>query len=293
MSTSYRDLFVSSSDGLRLYARDYGPHAGDALPVVCLSGLTRSSEDFHDLAQALSHDAARPRRVLALDYRGRGRSDWDKDWRNYDIKVELSDTLQVLAAAGIEKAIFIGTSRGGLITMALSAVRPALIAGAVLNDIGPVLEARGLARIRGYVGKLPTPRTAQEAVQILRQVSGAEFPAFTDEQWQALVRVTWRESEGGLVLNYDPSLMRTLETSDPEAPPPDLWPLFEGLKPFPLLVIRGEHSDLLSAETVQAMQERHPRFTAITASGQGHAPALDGDLTQVIEQFVLSVEASL
>jgi len=292
MSDTYRDLFVSAADGLRLYVRDYGPGSEGALPVVCLSGLSRSSEDFHELAVALSRDASRPRRVLSLDYRGRGRSDWDKEWRNYDVKIELNDVLQVLTAAGIEKAVFVGTSRGGLITMALSAVRPTLIAGAVLNDIGPVLEAKGLARIRGYVGKLPTPRTMDEATQILRQMSGSEFPAFTDEQWQALARVTWREASCQLVLNYDPNLMKTLESADPEAPLPDLWPLFEGLKPFPLLVIRGEHSDLLSAETVQAMQDRHPRLTALTVPGQGHAPALDGDLTRVIGEFILSVEAS-
>jgi len=293
MSDTYRDLFVSAADGLRLYAREYDPGTAGALPVVCLSGLTRSSEDFNELAVALSRDTAHPRRVLALDYRGRGRSDWDKDWRNYDIKIELNDVLQVLTVAGIEKAVFVGTSRGGLITMALSAVRPTLIAGAVLNDIGPVLEARGLARIRGYVGKLPTPHSMQEAVQILQQASAAEFPAFTDEQWKALVRVTWREANGQLVLNYDPNLMKTLEASDPTAPLPDLWPLFEGLKPFPLLVIRGEHSDLLSAETVQAaMQARHQRLTAITVPGQGHAPALDGGLVQAIEQFVMAVESS-
>jgi pimeloyl-ACP methyl ester carboxylesterase len=292
MSDTYRDLFVSAADGLRLYTRDYNPGMASTLPVVCLSGLTRSSEDFHDVAVALSRDTARPRRVLALDYRGRGRSEWDKDWRNYDVKIELNDVLQVLTVAGVEKAIFVGTSRGGLITMALSAVRPTLIAGAVLNDIGPVLEARGLNRIRGYVGKLPTPRTRQDAVQILRQMSESEFPAFTDEQWQALARVTWHESEGHLVLNYDPNLMKTLEAADPEAPLPDLWPLFEGLKPFPLLVIRGEHSDLLSAETVQAMQGRHPRLTPIMVPGQGHAPALDGDLIETLRQFAMRVEAS-
>ncbi|MGF9762855.1 alpha/beta hydrolase [Microvirga sp. 0TCS3.31] len=290
MSDTYQDLFVSAADGLRLYARDYNPGETGALPVVCLSGLTRSSEDFHQLAMALSRSTSRPRRVLSLDYRGRGRSDWDQDWRNYDIKIELNDVLQVLTVTGVEKAVFVGTSRGGLITMALSAVRPTLIAGVVLNDIGPVLEAKGLARIRGYVGKLPTPRTGEEAVQILRQMSGSEFPTFTDEQWQALARVTWRETNGQLVLNYDPNLMKTLEAADPETPLPDLWPLFEGLKPFPLLVIRGEHSDLLSAATVNAMQDRHSRLKAITVPGQGHAPALDGDLTQVIEQFVLSVE---
>ena len=290
MSHSYRDLFVSAADGLRLYARDYGHDTGGALPVVCLSGLARSSEDFHELAHALSSDEARPRRVLSLDYRGRGRSEWDKDWRNYDVTVELNDTLQVLTAAGIEKAVFVGTSRGGLITMALSAARPTLIAGAVLNDVGPVLEAEGLMRIKGYVGKLPTPLTLQEGTRILRQTSGPQFPGFSDQQWDAMARGTWREEETGLSLNYDPNLMKTLEGLDLEAPLPDLWPLFEGLKPFPLLVIRGSHSDLLSAETVRTMQALHPRLAVVTVPGQGHAPALDGSLIETIRAFVTGAE---
>ncbi len=292
MSSSYRDLFVSAADGLRLYARDYGPDMGDALPVVCLPGLSRTSEDFHDLAQALSRDPYHPRRVLSLDYRGRGRSEWDQDWRNYDVRIELNDALQVLTVAGIEKAVFVGTSRGGLITMALSAARPTLIAGAVLNDVGPVLEAQGLKRIRGYVGKLPAPHTMQEAAQILRQVSGSGFPRYTEQQWEKMARGTWREDEGQLILSYDPNLMRPLEALDLDAPMPDLWPLFEGLKPFPVLSIRGANSDLLTAETLQAMQERHPRLTALTVPDEGHAPSLEGRLIQSISQFILEVEAS-
>jgi len=290
MDCSYRDLFVAAADGLRLYARDYRPRTEGAVPVVCLPGLARTSEDFHDIADALRHDPSRPRRVLSLDYRGRGRSEWDKDWRNYDLKVELSDTLQVLTAAGIEKAVFIGTSRGGLITMALSATRPELIAGAILNDVGPVLEAEGLARIRSYVGKLPTPRTMQEAAAILRRMSGPQFPGYTDEQWKTLARGTWRESEDGLVLNYDPNLMKTLEALDLEAPLPDLWPLFEAMKPFPVLAIRGGHSDLLTAKTLQMMQDRHTHLTAITVPDQGHAPSLDGDLIRTIGAFIAACE---
>ncbi len=290
--SSYRDLFVSAADGLRLYARDYDPGRPGALPVVCLPGLARTSEDFHDLAEALSADPVRPRRLLSLDYRGRGRSEWDRDWRNYDVRVELNDVLQVLTAAGIEKAIFVGTSRGGLITMALSAARPTILAGVVLNDVGPVLEAGGLKRIRGYVGKLPSPRTMQEAAQILRQISGPGFPRYTDHQWEKMARGTWREDEGQLILNYDPNLMKTLEGLDLESPLPDLWPLFEGLKPFPVLAIRGGNSDLLTAHTLQSMQERHPRLKAITVPDEGHAPSLEGDLVQDIRQFIIDVEAS-
>ena len=293
MSRSYRDLFVSAADGLRLYARDYGPENNRALPVVCLPGLARTSGDFHDLAEALSQDDLRPRRVLSLDYRGRGQSEWDEDWRNYDIKVELNDALQVLTAAGIEKAAFIGTSRGGLITMALSAVRPASIAAAVLNDVGPVLEAKGLTRIRSYVGKLPTPRNMQEASQFMRQVSGNQFPGYSDAQWEKMARGTWKESEGRLALNYDPNLARTLEGLNLEAPLPDLWPLLDGLKSCPVLVIRGANSDLLTAETVQGMQERHSRLSSITVPDQGHAPSLDGELIQMIRDFFTKAESSI
>jgi len=288
MSDGYADLFVSATDGLRLYARDYGSPSRE-LPVVFLPGLARTSEDFHELALALSN-GEHARRVLALDYRGRGRSDWDKAWRNYDVRVELEDTLQVLTAAGIEEAIFIGTSRGGLITMGLSAVRPALVRAAILNDIGPVIEGKGLVRIRGHVGKLPTPRTFEEASAILRHVMDAQFPAFTKAHWIKMAKGTWREADNRLVPLYDPNLMRTLESIDIEAPPPVLWPLFEGLKSVPVLALRGANSDLLSSQTLDAMRQAHPLLQAITVPGQGHAPMLEGSLVEMIEDFVESVD---
>ncbi|MBA1156627.1 alpha/beta fold hydrolase [Microvirga mediterraneensis] len=291
MSPSYRDLFVTAADGLRLYARDYAPEARLAWPIVGLPGLARTSADFHDLAEILSQDPSRPRRFLSLDYRGRGQSEWDQDWRNYDVKVEMTDTLQVLAAAGIDKAIFIGTSRGGLITMALGAARPERIAGVILNDVGPVLEADGLKRIRSYVGKLPTPRTIDEAADILRRQSGIHFSRYTHEQWTKMARATWREGGDGFVLNYDPNLMMPLEGLDLEAPLPDLWPLFEAIKPFPVLAIRGENSDLLTAQTLRMMKERHPDLTPITVPDQGHAPSLDGDLIQSIKDFIARIDA--
>jgi pimeloyl-ACP methyl ester carboxylesterase len=291
MNGPYRDLFVSASDGVRLYARDYGPVAGAALPVVCLSGLSRNSGDFHELAVALSQDHEQPRRVLALDYRGRGRSEWATDWQQYDVRVELNDTLQVLMAAGIEETVFVGTSRGGLIIMALGAVRPNLLKGAVLNDVGPAIGREGLRRIRGYVGKLPQPKTLTEAAGILRKLSDGQFPRHTDAQWEALARGTWTETEGGLALSYDPSLMKTLEALDLDAPLPDLWPFFETLKAIPLMAIRGANSDLLTAETFSQMQTAHPDLTAITVPDQGHAPEFQGDLIRKVQAFVARVEA--
>src|SRR5918997_2537315 len=226
MGEGYADLFVSAGDGLKLYARDYGPRITEALPVVCLPGLARTSADCHDLALALSQDEKRPRRVLALDYRGRGRSEYDRDWRNYDLQVELADVLQVLTVAGVSEAAVIGTSRGGLISMALAAARPALLRGVVLNDIGPVIESHGLVRIRGYVGKLPSPRNYADGGEILKRLFDAQFPKSSDEDWQALARSTWKTADGRLVTHYDPALRKMLEAADFEKPPPPLWFLF-------------------------------------------------------------------
>lgn len=283
---AYRDLFVTASDGLRLYARDYGPHAGPLPPVVCLPGLARHSGDFHSLAARLAGDPVRPRRVLSVDYRGRGRSERDRDWRRYDLKVELSDLLQVLIVAGIEEAIFIGTSRGGLLTMALSAARPALLKAVVLNDVGPVIEGRGLIRIRSYVGRLPAPRSFEEGAEILRRLNDAQFPAHGPEDWLSMAQGTWHEADGRLALSYDPALAKILESIDVETPLPPLWFMFEGLTRVPVLALRGENSDLLSAETFLAMSSRHPDLTAVTVAGQGHAPALGGETADAVVAFI-------
>lgn len=289
----YADLHVSANDGLKLYTRDYGPRLTSALPVVCLPGLARTSADFHELALVLSKDDKRPRRVLALDYRGRGRSDYDRNWRNYDLKVELADVMQVLTVAGVTEAVVVGTSRGGLITMALAAARPALLRGAVLNDIGPVIEAKGLARIRSYVGRLPTPRDEAEGGEVLKRLFDAQFPRWTDDEWRSLARTTWREMNGRLVPDYDPNLRRILDDIDLETPIPPLWFVFAGLTGIPVLALRGANSDLLSAETLQAMAEAHPDLEAVTVPDQGHVPALRGrDMIQRIRRFVTKAEES-
>ncbi|GGE48151.1 alpha/beta hydrolase [Agaricicola taiwanensis] len=269
-----RSLFLRAPDGLKLHLRDYGLTAvSDRLPVVCLPGLARTAADFDVLARALS-SGEEPRRVLALDYRGRGLSEHDPDWRRYDVRVELADVLSILDALGITRAVLVGTSRGGLISMAMSAARPALIAGVVLNDIGPVIETQGLLRIRGYVGKLPQPRSWPEAADILRRLTDGQFPAIPPQDWTELARLTWREGKDGLELCYDPALLKTVETLDLERPLPPLWQFFDGLGAMPLLIVRGEHSDILSEDTLTEMQHRHPRIEIHHALGEGHAPFL-------------------
>jgi pimeloyl-ACP methyl ester carboxylesterase len=268
------DVYVTARDGLRLHVREHGERTAPSLPVVCLPGLARTTADFEPLATALAGNPDRPRRVLAIDSRGRGLSDHDRDPANYSIPVELDDVLSVLTARAVPIAVFVGTSRGGLITMALAAVRPAAIAGAVLNDIGPVLEPQGLMRIKSYVGKVPQPRSFEEGADILRRLFSGQFPRLAAADWLGYAQRTWRDEAGRLVLTYDPQIGRALADLDPANPLPTLWPQFDALGRVPVMVIRGANSDLLSPATVTAMQARHPDLTTIEIPDQGHAPLL-------------------
>jgi pimeloyl-ACP methyl ester carboxylesterase len=288
----YTSRFIAAPDGLKLHLRDYGPRLSEALPVVCLPGLARTSADFDWLARALADGEAVPsRRVLALDYRGRGASEWDRNPANYDLGVENADILSVLDALEINRAIVVGTSRGGIHTMLLAATRPRLLRGAVLNDIGPKIESKGLVRIRGYVEKLPQPRSYDDAVDMFKQMAGQQFPALTEADWKIFAQLTFEEKNGELVLRFDRNLSQTFKAFDVEQPLPTLWPQFEGLARVPVLAIRGELSDLLSAETLTKMQRRHPRCQIYQVQGQGHAPLLiDAPSIQRIVRFVAETD---
>ncbi len=281
MSHEPTSHFATAADGLRLHYRDVGRGEAGAVPVVCLPGLTRTSVDFEVLAAHLAGGGAGgpPRRVLSLDYRGRGESDHDPKPENYSVPVETGDVLAVLSAADVAEAVFVGTSRGGLIAMVLSAIRPDLIRGAVLNDIGPVLEPAGLERIRGYVGRFPAPRDWDDAVRLIQSYAGAQFPGLSPEDWLHFARTTYAERDGTLVGRYDPALTEALRALDPEKPLPTLWEQFEGLKACPLLVVRGETTDLLSEATTAEMLRRHPGADLLTVPGQGHAPLLHDSAT--------------
>jgi pimeloyl-ACP methyl ester carboxylesterase len=278
--------FISAPDGLRLHARCYGARSAPALPVVCLPGLARTAADFDALGQALASAPSTPRRVIALDYRGRGQSEYDRDPANYNFQVELADLLAVMAALDATPAILIGTSRGGILAMLLAAVRPTAIAGVVLNDIGPVIEPKGLMRIKGYVGKLPQPRSFEEGAEILRRLFDAQFPKLGPDDWLASARRTFRQENGALVPTYDVKLATTLEGVDFEKPFPPLWSQFDALKDRPMMVIRGANSDILSPSTVEAMRTRRATLETIEVPDQGHAPLLaDVDTIARIAEF--------
>jgi len=282
----YASHFVTAPDDLKLHIRAYGSAGAGHLPLVCLPGLARHSADFHRLATVLSADRGVPRRVYAMDYRGRGQSNWDYNPANYNAGIEVMDLITVLKALGIGPAVFIGTSRGGILTMLLAAVQPQSIAGAVLNDNGPVIEPAGLARIKGYVGKLPPPADLHEAAEMLRRLFGAQFTALTADDWTAWAVRNFEERDGRLVPTYDPALAHNLAAVDVSRPIPDLWPQFDALAGVPLMLIRGVNTDLLSSETVTAMRERRPDLHVMEVPGQGHAPLLmEDDIIARVGQF--------
>jgi pimeloyl-ACP methyl ester carboxylesterase len=273
--------FITAQDGLKLHVRSYGPRISSALPVVCLPGLARTVADFDLLATALAKDPKTPRRVLALDSRGRGKSDYDRDPSNYNVQVELADVIAALTALEIAQAVFVGTSRGGILTMLLAAARPLAIAGCVLNDIGPVIEPKGLMRIKSYIGKLPQPASFHEAADILRRVFGSQFPKLNDDDWVAFAFRT----------DYDVKLGKTLKGTNFERPLPALWKQFEALAGVPVMVIRGGNSDILSTATVEAMRVRHSGLDVIEVPDEGHAPILTGaGIIGRISSFVATCE---
>jgi pimeloyl-ACP methyl ester carboxylesterase len=290
-SNTSRSVFVTAPDGLRLHIRDYGSRAATALPVVCLPGLTRTVADFDALAPALANHGHR--RVIAVDSRGRGRSDYDRNPENYNLPVEVADVFAVLTALAIAPAVFIGSSRGGLLTMQLGVVHPAAIAGVVLHDIGPVIEPKGLVRLKTYVGKLPQPRSFDEGAEILRRLFNGQFPKLTDQQWLGAAQQTWQLKDGALLPTYDARLAQTLAAIDIERPLPPLWNEFDALSRVPMLVIRGARSDILSAETVAAMHARHGGMQSIEVPDQGHVPLLEGDgVVRPIVEFVANCDAA-
>lgn len=270
MGSEFRDGTLRTTDGLMLAFREYGSRIAKGTPVLCLPGLTRNSNDFHAIATTL----APTRRVIALDARGRGRSDYDPNYSNYNLVTEVGDVLSLISAEFDRPCLILGTSRGGLAAMILCGVRPSMVAGVVLNDIGPVLEPKGLERIVDYLGIEPEPLdTWEDAVTAMKASNKQDFPTLSDTEWRAWAERTFREDDGKPVLDYDVKLRdAVLESSGPI---PEMWPQFRAMLEIPTLVLRGENSDLLSAKTVDEMRRTKPDMTAVKVKDRGHVPFLD------------------
>jgi pimeloyl-ACP methyl ester carboxylesterase len=275
-----------SDDGLELFARDYTASEGEArLPVVCLHGLTRNSRDFEDVAPWL---AQKQRRVLSLDIRGRGHSACDPAG-NYDIGTYVTDIKALLDRLGIAKALFVGTSMGGLITIELGTAYPDLVAGAVINDIGPQLSLVGLTRIAGYVGQLQPLPDWQAAADACARMNSDVFAHYGAQDWLAMARRLFREDNGQVVADYDPAIAHALARIVAD---PDPWAKWHGFADKrPVLLLRGSVTDLLDADVAEAMVAGKQQAKLATIDGIGHAPMMDEpDARLALDMFFNSID---
>lgn len=288
-NTTWNDITFTSQNGLSLYARHYAATDSNtsATPLLCLPGLTRNSKDFHLLAEHLSSSGEVSRDVYCVDYRGRGLSGYDDNWENYSPYIEMLDVLDFMSVTELHHAAILGTSRGGIIAMLMGVTRPSVIGPVIFNDIGPVIEARGLARIIGYVGKTPEPESWDDAALIVRDMSSRFFTDIKDSEWLEIAQQWFMDENGQPVSGYDINLANMLSQIDLSQPIPAMWEQFDTLSHVPILTLRGEHSDLLSADTVSAMEERHPGMQSYVVEEEGHPPLLrDKRSIRVIEMFL-------
>jgi pimeloyl-ACP methyl ester carboxylesterase len=272
----------TTSDGIKLYYEDEGAGA----PVLCLAGLTRNANDFNYLVPHLAGY-----RVIRLDYRGRGKSDYPDDFMSYNILREGQDTIELMDHLGLDRVTLIGTSRGGLISMALSVTHPTRLSGVVLNDIGPEVTPIGIERIMDYVGKTPPFADLDAAADALQAGHASDFPGVPLSRWREQAEFMWENAPGGGVsLRYDARLRDALIGQAEVGEAPDLWQLFDGLKTLPTAAIKGQNSDLLSDETFAKMRARHPDMICAVVPDRGHVPFLDEpDALNAIHQLLEAV----
>ncbi len=268
---SWKNSYWTSRDGLKLHYRDYAGPA-DRPPVLCLHGLTRNARDFETLAERICGEW----RVLVPDFRGRGESEHDSQTSRYMPPVYAADVLQLLDELGIDKAVFIGTSLGGLVTMVVAGFAPERIAGALLNDVGPELDRSGLDRIRNYVGQPVVFRDWNEAADTFAANHGDVHRGYGREEWLRYARRVARETDRGVELDYDMGIAEPFKQMDEKtASAVDAWPLFRALAGRPVTILRGEHSDLFSASAAKKMVAAIPDAELVTVPNVGHAPDFD------------------
>ena len=292
METEFSERSWQSPDGLELYFRDYAATGEQAAsgkpPVVCLHGLTRNSRDFEALAP---HVASRGHRVIVPDMRGRGQSAYADDSATYAVPTYIADVMALFAQEGIERVVSIGTSMGGIMTMLIAQFAPDRLAGAVINDIGPVVDPGGIDKIKSYLGKGGSFPTWMHAARSLEEVHGESHPGFDTNDWIAMAKRSMTLcSNGRIAFDYDMKIAEPFSAADENAVPPDLWPGFEALANKPLLLVRGGISAILNAETLAEMQRRAPDADVVVVPDAGHAPTLDEpEVRSAIDALLASI----
>ena len=264
-----RPISWTSADGLTLRGSLYGEASSHLPTITCLPGLTRNSKDFHILATELARHGAR---IFCFDYRGRGRSDYDPDWQNYNPVTEAHDVWTGLVAAGVHKTTLIGTSRGGILAMILGVTHPALLSAVILNDVGPELALNGLMRLKQSLSTNMPNQSWQQATATLKKIARTSFPTLSDEEWQWLAKATYRDQDGMPKSDFDANILKPLNSLKNTSELPSLWPQFRSLNHVPVFVLRGALSDILTECTLQRMMTEHPDCTSHTVLQQGHAP---------------------
>ena len=285
----YRDVYYTSTDGLRLFARDYpcrNNEIAEPDTVLCMHGLTRNSADFAGLADHLSENY----RIISVDNRGRGLSDYDRNIANYTPLTYVQDMFTLLGQLGIDRVILCGTSMGGLMSFMMAAMQPERVKGIIVNDIGPEVDPAGLERIKGYVGRSGPVGNWNEAIAQAREINEVAFPDFTEQEWEDFTRGIYRDENGVPVLAYDPAISRPLSDDESSAVPTDLWIVFDAITAIPMLVIRGESSDILPTTCVDIMRERKPDIQFVEVPNRGHAPTLNEHTARsAIDRFLDSL----
>ncbi len=280
-----RKLVVRASDGLELAVEDAGPRFGNhRAPLLCLAGLTRTKRDFHELRDYFAFHPDEPRRVVLMDTRGRGGSQRAPDASSYTVQKEADDAAQVACALGLHGLVCVGTSRGGILAMILALTRPALMRGAILNDIGPRIAGAGLARLKTQLPKSRVPANWDEATELVKAALEPHFPAYQQEDWELYARLTFDEHAGLPVRAFDPAILGPLSEIPDGLPFIDLSGPYKALVCRPTLVIHGEHSDLLDKEILDLAASLGANTH--TVPGEGHAPGLRGDVLNTINTFL-------
>ena len=265
----FKDGYFTNPDGLRQHYRDYD-HAGARAPVVlCMAGLTRNARDFEDIADHLKDRC----RVICIEQRGRGDSEWDPKPERYQPVTYVGDMIALLDHLGIDQIIAIGTSLGGLMTLIMAAMHPGRLQAAIINDIGPEVDPRGIERIKSYVGKGTPPESWDDVLAATKTANSGVYPNFDDDDWLWMAKKLFGEVDGVPVARYDPAISQNLN-NDTNQSAPDLWPVFKALHSVPTVVLRGELSDILAADVLERMADEHPDLVPVTVPGLGHVPIM-------------------